>query len=130
MRLVCVDDDDAFLDLVSWIAAERGWEVSLFQDAETALPEIARRPPHLILLDLRLEGLSGWDMITLLGRDARTVGLPIILCSAAVDEVQGRLDDLRRHGIRFLPKPFDVDELYGVVAEVAAESGRARLTGA
>jgi CheY-like chemotaxis protein len=65
---------------------------------------------------VRLQSLkNGWEIIEELRQDEQTRLIPIVLCSAAMDELSQREGWLRERGIATLPKPFDIDDLYAAV---------------
>jgi CheY-like chemotaxis protein len=91
---------------------------------------LARRyRPDLILLDLRLPGMDGYESLTHLKRDAVTQTIPIIAISAHVSHVEQERNRLVALGAAsFVPKPFSVEDLLAEV-EVALQpvTGRTRV---
>jgi len=72
--------------------------------------------PDLIILDIRMETPeSGWNLVELLALDRITHHVPVIVCSAAIQDLRSHEEWLNNHGIAVLPKPFDIDELYACV---------------
>jgi DNA-binding response OmpR family regulator len=55
---------------------------------------------------------AGWSILELLKLDPATNSIPVIVCSAAIDDLRSREPWLAHHGIVTLPKPFDIDDLY------------------
>lgn len=116
MRIAVIDDDKAFLDLMGWLLRERGADVVAFEQEEGTFPILVRELPDLIILDARLETpQSGWHILDLLERDPRTFQIPVILCTAAADDVASRESWLRERGIPVLLKPFEIDDLSALV---------------
>jgi CheY-like chemotaxis protein len=69
--------------------------------------------PDAVLLDIRMHAdCGGWEILTLVLGDPRTAHIPIIVCSAAADELSAKRVWLESGGITVLPKPFDIDDLY------------------
>ena len=82
--------------------------------------------PDLILLDIRMGGEeSGWTLLELLTLDPQTRPIPLIVCSAAIRDLQDHQPLLDRFGIGVLPKPFDLEVLLEKV-EAALGRGKAR----
>jgi len=76
----------------------------------------------VIMLDVVMPEVSGWEVLSRLRSDPRFLGTPVIVCTAYVEEALGRLAELKgpdQH-LGLLPKPFDIDELIEVVASVTA----------
>ena len=133
MRIAVVDDDATFLDLLTWVFHDRGWEVLTFDHEEGTFAALSREIPDVIILDIRLgTGHSGWNILTLLEGDPRTFHIPVVVCSAALDEIRVREQWLKQRGVAVLNKPFDLELLYGLVEPHAASAKpiRARQVGA
>jgi DNA-binding response OmpR family regulator len=112
MRVAVVDDDTTFLDLLGWVFAERGWDTIGFFREQGTFAELARSQPDLIVLDLHMgPGRSGWDILTQLEGDPRTFHIPVIICSAAIDEMRDQREWLEQRGIPTIEKPFDIEDL-------------------
>jgi len=87
------------------------------------LAEAQRRPPHLIILDLILPGLNGWEVCRLLKKDLRTQTIPLLILTALGKEAD-RIQGLEAGADDYLSKPVSLREL---VARIKALLRRRRL---
>ncbi len=119
-RISVLNDNPDFLELMSEIlAADAGYDVSLFNGQQTKLDELAASDPDLIIVDLLLGGASGWEIVTLARADQRLSSVPIIVCSADVIALSDRARDLERVGnVHVMAKPFGIAEMTGLVEEM------------
>ena len=119
-HILVVNDTPAILDLFTDLLEDEGYRVStdtFSTIAETVLAQIGELRPDLIILDFLIggEGL-GWQLLQLLKMDRKTAAIPVIICTAAVRQVEELQGHLRDMGVTVVLKPFDIDH---VVAEVA-----------
>jgi two-component system, OmpR family, phosphate regulon response regulator PhoB len=118
-RVLVVDDEPDVLLLCRLNLQQRGHELLEAADGSTAL-EIARdRHPDVIVLDLMLPGISGYDVLEELQRDAVTTDIPVLVLTAK----SLRADRERSHGLgasAFLTKPFLPNELCEMVDSLVA----------
>jgi DNA-binding response OmpR family regulator len=115
--ILVVDDDPAILDLVSQVLAEEGYEVLTASSGRTAVDLAFAHLPRLILLDLMMPEMNGWQVVGALKASSRTRALPILLLSARrdMDKTAAEL------GVTaYLEKPFDLDELLSNVQRILA----------
>ena len=111
--LVC-EDDESLRELIR-ASLGGGFDVREAADYETALAVADANPPDLVLLDLVLEGRSGFDVLRALRGDPRTSTTPVLVISAS--------NDVDAHALaagadRFLGKPFDPDILRSIALEM------------
>jgi len=108
--VLAVDDEPANLDLISRRLAALGCEVLRANNGEQALALAAERPPDLVLLDVMMPGIDGWETCRRLKADERTSSIPVIFVTA-----RDRADDLARGfevgGVDYVSKPFEPAEL-------------------
>lgn len=117
-RVLIVEDDPDTLGLLSAAMRQIGFTPLVAADGYEALTTARRYHPDLILLDLRLPGMDGFEALTHLKRDAVTQTIPIIAVSAHVaDADQERKRLITLGAASFLPKPFSVAELLSEVEE-------------
>ena len=110
--ILVVDDEPAILDMIAELLGFEGYQVVTTSQGSVALAWAKVDPPALILLDLMMPGMSGWQIIAALKASPQTRAIPIVVLSARRD-LPAIAQDL---GIAtFLTKPFDIDELIGVV---------------
>jgi CheY-like chemotaxis protein len=118
-RVLVVDDEPDVLLLCRLNLQQRGHELLEAADGSTAL-EIARElHPDVIVLDLMLPGISGYDVLEALQRDAETTDIPVLVLTAK----SLRADRERSHGLgasAFLTKPFLPNELCEMVDSLVA----------
>jgi CheY-like chemotaxis protein len=81
-RILVVDDQPPMAAALTSFLRTLGYEARAVSSGEAALSEIFRDPPSLVLLDLKLDGSSGSDVLRVLRSDPRFATLPVVLCSA------------------------------------------------
>jgi CheY-like chemotaxis protein len=127
MRIAVVDDDATFVDLLAHIFGERGWDTISIRRHQNAFAELTAQQPDLVVLDLHMgSGYSGWNILTLLEGDPRTFHIPVIICSAATEEIRDRKDWLAERGIPTIPKPFELDDLLRLADDALSEPRQGR----
>ena len=116
--IAVVNDDPDFLDLLTQLLQLEGYEAFIVHEAKGAYDRLKGAHPDLIVLDIRIGGDNdGWQIAECLTLDPATRPIPIILCSAAGDELQRRVPWLQTHGIGAIAKPFDLDDMLGAIHE-------------
>ena len=114
-QLLVVDDDPAILEVVAQVLSEDGYTVLTAGNGRRAVELANQYLPKLILLDLMMPEMNGWQVADALRDSARTRSIPILLLSARrdMDKTAAEL------GVAAcLAKPFDLDELLGRVQSV------------
>lgn len=115
-RIAVVNDDTVFLEMMTAVLEERGWDVAIFREQHHAFEHLKANPPNLIILDIRMESPeAGWTILELLTLDREMSAIPVIVCSAALMDLRTHAELLEHYGIAVLPKPFDIDKLYQTV---------------
>jgi DNA-binding NtrC family response regulator len=123
-RIAVVDDDRDYLGLIADMFADRDWEIVTCHESLGAFTLLRDSRPDLVILDIRMEtAQSGWDILTFLQLHPATHEIPVIICTASVDEVRSQEAWLRKHGIAYVPKPFDIDTMYRAV-DAALDASR------
>ena len=117
-RILVVDDTLQLLQTIQDVLVDRGYEVEAC-DLSAEACEMARElRPDLILLDVNMPGMSGWEVLEVLRLSPETRHIPIVISSADFGALQQRQRLLQDKGIEVLYRPFDIDELYGVVERI------------
>ncbi len=111
--ILVVDDDEAILQFIGQVLAEEGYAVETATNGATALARIAQAPPDLILLDMRMPVMDGWQFARAYS-EAPGPHAPIIVMTAARD-AQAIAADIHADG--YLAKPFTLDRLLSVVEQ-------------
>ena len=113
--MLVVEDEQSIRDLVVYALSDEGHEVDEALDGRSALDLIARRRPDVIILDMKMPGMDGWEFArTYRERHGRQT--PIIVFTAALDAA-ARAAEVGAD--TFVSKPFDLDALIERVSAVA-----------
>lgn len=107
---ILVIDDDAGLRALLRATLGRDYEVEQAGDGRAGIAAAAREQPDLILLDIKMPGMSGYETCMLLKGEAATAAIPVIFLSA-LSNLDDRLTAYEAGGEDFLPKPFEPEEL-------------------
>ena len=122
-RIVVADDEEDIVRLVAFVLRRRGYTVLEARSGEEALDLIRRERPDLAVLDLRMPGLDGLQVMRALAADETVEPLPLIMLSASAQ--QAEIEAGLSAGVAaYVAKPFTPQHLAGVVADVLAEHGR------
>lgn len=129
-KVVCVEDEQEMIDLIRLILTRKGFEVLGANGGVKGLELIRAEQPDLVLLDLMMPELDGWQVYQQLKADPKTEGIPVVVVTAKaqnIDKVLGlhiaKVDD-------YISKPFSLQELVDRIEDVlkrkdeaAAETG-------
>jgi DNA-binding response OmpR family regulator len=109
-RIFVVDDDPAMVEAVSAVLSLDGFEVDGSSDSARALRAVLSDPPALLVLDVNMPGLTGWEFCEILRRQPITRDLPILFLTGRGD-VRDRITAMQAGGTDHLTKPFRTEEL-------------------
>ena len=124
-RVMLVDDDAAVRSAVSGALAGEGYDVDCLGDAEEALRQALAAPPSLVLLDVTMPRLDGWELCEILRRQSQTRDVPVLFITGRTD-VRDRITAMQVGGTDFISKPFHPRDLRDKVrALVGRETGGA-----
>ena len=125
LTILVVEDDVATAELVRTLLNRvPGWGATVVHDAAAAADVFRHIRVEVLVLDVNLPGISGIELLELLRRDPHWHEPPVILMSADPNQLVVQTALVRGEAIRFLAKPFDVDELVAAVHQAAAEMER------
>jgi two-component system phosphate regulon response regulator PhoB len=129
--LVLVADDDPDILLLITVTLERdGYDVVTAKDGPSALEAAVERVPHLVVLDLMMPGLDGYEVTRRLRGEQVTKDVPIVIVTAAAEEHQAARA-LEAGADAYMKKPFSPRELLTRTAALILERRpRSRLPGA
>jgi len=116
-RVMAVDDDPVIRGLLEVNLEMEGYQVVTASDGQDALDKVRADPPDLILLDVMMPNVDGWQVAAQLKNDPATKGIPVIFLSArAMDADVRRGTEL---GVEeYVTKPFDPIELMDLVGRL------------
>ncbi|GAB4402582.1 MAG: hypothetical protein OHK0052_25840 [Anaerolineales bacterium] len=117
-RLVYIEDETEMIDLVRLILNRRGYEVIGANGGLEGLETVRREKPDLVLLDLMMPDLGGWEVFQQMKASEETRSIPVIVVTAkaqTIDRVLGlhiaKVDD-------YISKPFSPQELFNSIEKV------------
>jgi DNA-binding response OmpR family regulator len=122
--IICVEDEPEMIDLIRLILGRRGFEVLGAPGGQEGLALIQAQQPELVLLDLMMPDMDGWDVFQQLKASERTRSIPVIIVTAkaqSIDKVLGlqiaKVDD-------YISKPFSPQELMASVDRVLQKQSK------
>ena len=111
--VLVVDDDPDIRDVVCAILEENGYATAEAEGGRAALASLRKGPrPDLILLDLMMPEMNGWDLCEELARDPKLAAIPVVVMSGD-SHIEAETTTLTAAG--HIAKPFDIPELLGAV---------------
>jgi two-component system response regulator VicR len=125
-HVVYIEDEQEMIDLVKLILMRKGYKVTGAGGGQEGLNIVRKQLPDLVLLDLMMPDMDGWDVYQQMKADDLTRNIPVIVVTAKaqnIDKVLGlhiaKVDD-------YISKPFSPQELLDSVDRVLAYTGQAR----
>lgn len=119
--VVCIEDEQEMIDLVQLILGRRGFEVEGANGGLEGLEKVQQKKPDLVLLDLMMPDMDGWEVYQRMKSDESTREIPVIVVTAkaqSIDKVLGlhiaKVDD-------YITKPFGPQELLESVEKILGQ---------
>jgi len=109
-RIFVVDDEPDVVELLRTILEAEGFEVEATTDGRSALPRIVDRPPDLLLLDLMMPDMDGFELLKLVRQDPRGRDIRVLVLSARTGP-QDQLESLQLGANAYVFKPFSPRDL-------------------
>ena len=109
-KILCVDDERLNLRLLKGLLVTAGYAFQSAEDGKTALNQVAQDLPDLILLDITMPNMSGFEVLQKLRSDEKTRLIPVVMVTA-LKETEDRIKSLEAGCDDFISKPFDKTEL-------------------
>jgi DNA-binding NarL/FixJ family response regulator len=116
-RLLVVDDEPNLLRAVGACLRGEGFDVVTARSGAEALVRVAETVPDLIVSDVRMPGMDGYQLARQLHSSARTALTPVVFLTAK-DETSDRIEGFRAGVDAYLTKPFEPDELVAVIRSI------------
>ncbi|MAT15057.1 MAG: hypothetical protein CMJ46_07280 [Planctomyces sp.] len=112
--ILVVDDTPANLQVLAGMLKDRGYKVRPVPSGKLALLAADRDPPDLILLDINMPEMNGYEVCEHLKADEKLMGIPIIFISALTDQLD-KVKAFAKGGVDYITKPFQMEELHARV---------------
>jgi signal transduction histidine kinase len=109
-NILIIDDTLESLQLLATTLSKQGYKVRGAAKAQMAIRTAQLSPPDLILLDIRMPEMTGYEVCEILKKDETTYGIPVIFISA-LDEVVDKVRAFSVGGVDYITKPFQVEEV-------------------
>ncbi|MBE6044163.1 MULTISPECIES: response regulator [Clostridium] len=124
-KIVIVDDEEHIQELIKFNLENNGYEVICASDGSKALNLIKNELPQLVLLDVMLPGLDGYEVCKEMRKDSSTSNIPIIMITAKGEEID-KILGLELGADDYITKPFSIREL---IARTKAVLRRSKTQG-
>ncbi|HIE01234.1 MAG TPA: response regulator [Thiotrichaceae bacterium] len=109
-RILIVDDTPFNIDILSRLLTKRHFDVSIAENGEMALSIVKQKKPHLILLDIMMPGMDGFETCRRLKADSQTEDIPVIFISALTDSLD-KVKGFELGAVDYITKPFQRKEV-------------------
>ena len=109
-KILLVDDSKTELQYLSDLLEKRGYSVRLAHNGDEAMRRLTEETPDLILMDVVMPGLNGFQLTRAITRDERYVGVPVIMCTSKGQETD-KVWGMRQGASDYVVKPVKAEEL-------------------
>ena len=119
-RILLVDDEEDILDFLELILEEQGYSVIKANSGTEALAAAQMHRPELILLDIMMPEMDGWEVLKLLKADEEVAHIPVAMLTART-EMKDKIQGLQEGAIDYICKPFQTKELLDKLEIILAQ---------
>jgi twitching motility two-component system response regulator PilH len=109
-KILVVDDSKTELFALSDLLGKRGYKVRTAENGDDAMRKLGEDKPDLILMDVVMPGLNGFQLTRSITRDPRFSGVPVIMCTSKNQETD-KVWGMRQGASDYIVKPVNADEL-------------------
>jgi signal transduction histidine kinase len=108
--ILIVDDTPANLDTISTVLGDAGYEIAIATSGEKALQLLQRRSPDLILLDVRMPGIDGFETCDRIKANPKICDIPIVFMTSLID-INNKIKGFNCGAVDYISKPFQEQEI-------------------
>lgn len=119
-RILLVEDEDNIALALEFLIARKGFDLHRVADGRLAVDALASNPPDLVVLDLLMPGMSGYEVLQHIRETDELTGLKVLLMTASGGEIERR-KGLAMGADDFMTKPFDTTELIRKICALLGE---------
>jgi DNA-binding response OmpR family regulator len=119
-EILIIDDSWTTLVLLEWFLNEHGYNTVIVTNVEEALIHLETHTPDLILLDIQMPKISGYEFLKEYGKTPKISTIPVLIISA-IDDKESINTGKELGAIGFVPKPFKLEHLLEKVKEIIKE---------
>ena len=123
--VLVVEDSITQRQMISSLLQDSGLSVTVACDGVEALEQIARNCPDLVVLDIVLPRMNGYEVCRKIKSDSKTQDLAVVMCSTKREEFD-RYWGMKQGADAYIAKPFEAHELIGTVKQLLRETTAAR----
>lgn len=116
-NILVVDDEDDILEFVERVLKDAGYQVFKAKDARQGLSILQSEKIDLVLLDIMLPEIDGWQMIQMMKSDEKLKKIPVAMLTARVDAYD-KIIGLKEGAVDYICKPFTEDQLLKRVDDI------------
>jgi len=117
-RILCIEDEPEMIDLIRLILGRRGFEVLGAAGGTAGLKEVREQLPDLVLLDLMMPDMDGWEVYQQMKAEDSTRNIPVIVVTAKAQSIDKVLDLHIAKVDDYIAKPFSPQDLLNSVEKV------------
>ncbi len=118
-KILVVDDEESIRTVVSFTLEQAGYHVETAANGDEALEKVYAQTPDLILLDLMMPMVDGWEVLRLLRANPETEKIPVVLLTAK-GEIRDKMFALQQGASDYIAKPFAKQDLLTRIGELLA----------
>ena len=115
--ILIVDDSSTLREMVAGVLLEAGMSILEAQDGAEAQEKIAASPPDLVILDIVMPSMNGYDLCRWIKSNPNTENLPVVICSSKGEEFD-RYWGMKQGADAYIAKPFRPDEMVETVKQL------------
>ncbi|OQX56163.1 MAG: hypothetical protein B5M53_02890 [Candidatus Cloacimonas sp. 4484_209] len=120
-KILVVDDEQDILELISIILSEKDTVVYKAKDGLTAIDIARKEKPDLILLDVMMPEMDGWEVLKILKIDEIAKDIPVVILTCKT-ETKDKVLGIQEGAVDYITKPFDPDYLHRRINEIIKEN--------
>jgi DNA-binding response OmpR family regulator len=121
-KILVVDDEEDILQFLELVLKEKGYDVVTAPGGHEALTQAQIERPDLVLLDIMMPQMDGWEVLKLLRVDEETSHIPVAMLSART-EAKDRVQGLQEGAVDYICKPFSLKDLLSKIDSIFATQG-------
>jgi twitching motility two-component system response regulator PilH len=116
-EVLLVEDSPVQREMISGILKDHGWKVTIACDGVEALEQLQKFSPDLVVLDIVMPRMNGYELCRRIKSDPKTKNVPVVMCSSKGEEFD-RYWGMRQGADAYIAKPFQPLELIGTIKQL------------